>query len=80
LIGWVALDVACAFKQYELHGVVSMPMLLVCAFHAWYVADYFKHEPAILSTWDVRRENFGFMLCFGNLVWVPFTYTIQAYT
>ena len=79
LIAWVVLDAACACKQYELHGVVSVPMLLVCAFHAWYVADYFKHEPAILSTWDVRRENFGFMLCFGNLVWVPFTYTIQAY-
>ena len=79
LIAWVAIDLSLAAKQYALHGVVTTPMLLVCAFHAWYVADYFFHEDAILTTWDVRHENFGWMLCWGDLVWVPFTYTIQAY-
>ena len=54
-------------------------MILVCLFHFWYVADYFLHEEAILTTWDIRHENFGWMLCWGDLVWVPFTYTVQAY-
>ena len=54
-------------------------MILVCAFHFWYIADYYFHEEAILSTWDIKHENFGWMLCWGDLVWVPFTYTIQAY-
>jgi protein-S-isoprenylcysteine O-methyltransferase Ste14 len=79
LVAWVAIDLSLAAKQYALHGVVTTPMLLVCAFHVWYVADYFYVEDAILTTWDVRHENFGWMLCWGDLVWVPFTYTIQAY-
>jgi Delta14-sterol reductase len=78
LIAWVLIDLSLAAKQHELHGYVSTPMLLVCAFQAWYVADYFFHEEAILTTWDIRHEKFGWMLCWGNLVWVPFTYTLQA--
>jgi delta14-sterol reductase len=27
---------------------------------------------------DITTDGFGFMLVFGDLVWVPFTYTIQA--
>jgi len=78
LIAWVALDFAFAAKQYQLHGFVSIAMILVCAFHFWYVADYFLHEQSILTSWDIKHENFGWMLCWGDLVWVPFTYTIQA--
>jgi protein-S-isoprenylcysteine O-methyltransferase Ste14 len=54
-------------------------MLLVNAFQFFYVADYFFHEEAILTTWDIRHERFGWMLCWGCLVWVPFTFSIQAY-
>ena len=79
LIAWVAIDLSLAAAQYARHGTVSTPMLLVCAFHFWYIADYYFHEDAILSTWDIRHENFGWMLCWGDLVWVPFTYTITAY-
>ena len=79
LIGWVAIDFSLAAKQAQLHGSVTLPMILVCVFHFWYIADYYYHEEAILSTWDIKHENFGWMLCWGDLVWVPFTYTIQAY-
>jgi protein-S-isoprenylcysteine O-methyltransferase Ste14 len=79
LIAWVAIDLSLAAKQYELHSFVTVPMILVCAFHFWYIADYYWHEEAILTTWDIKHENFGWMLCWGDLVWVPFTYTIQAY-
>jgi protein-S-isoprenylcysteine O-methyltransferase Ste14 len=79
LIAWVAIDLSLAATQYQLHGIVTVPMMLVCAFHFWYVTDYFLHEEAILTTWDIKHEKFGWMLCWGDLVWVPFTYTIQAY-
>ncbi len=79
LIGWVAINFSLAAKQYQLHGTLSTPMILVCLFHFWYIADYYYHEEAILTTWDIKHENFGWMLCWGDLVWVPFTYTIQAY-
>jgi protein-S-isoprenylcysteine O-methyltransferase Ste14 len=78
LIAWVAINLSFAFKQYAQHGSVSVPMLLVCFFHFWYIADYYFHEEAILTTWDIKHENFGWMLCWGDMVWVPFTYTIQA--
>ena len=35
-------------------------------------------EPAILTTIDIINDGFGFMLSFGDLVWVPFSYSIQA--
>jgi hypothetical protein len=53
-------------------------MALVCAFHAVYVADALAHEPAILTTMDITSDGFGFMLAFGDLAWVPFTYSLQA--
>ena len=79
LIGWVAIDLSLAAKQYQALGRVTVAMVLICVFHFWYVADYYLHEEAILTTWDIKHENFGFMLCWGDLVWVPFTYTIQAF-
>jgi Delta14-sterol reductase len=78
LILWVIGNFSIAAKQYALHGTLSTPMILVCVFHFFYIADYYLHEEAILTTWDIKHENFGFMLCFGDLVWVPFTYTFQA--
>lgn len=78
LILWVLIDLSMAAEQYRRQGAVTTPMLLVIAFQFLYVADYFFYEEAILTTWDIRYENFGWMLCWGDLVWVPFTYTLQA--
>jgi Delta14-sterol reductase len=78
LIGWVLINLSLAAKQYQLHHTVTVPMILVCAFHFLYVADYYFNEEAVLTTWDIKYENFGWMLCWGDLVWVPFTYTLQA--
>jgi hypothetical protein len=78
LILWVLINLSFAAKQYQLYGRVTTPMILVNAFQFFYVADYFYHEEAILTTWDIKHENFGWMLCWGDLVWVPFTYMLQA--
>ena len=79
LIGWIVLSFVYASVQYETTGSVSTPMILVCLFQFAYVLDYFVHEEAILSTMDIVHDHFGFMLCFGDSVWVPFTYSVQAY-
>eukprot|EP01094_Clydonella_sp_ATCC50884_P026021 TRINITY_DN7008_c0_g1_i2.p1 TRINITY_DN7008_c0_g1~~TRINITY_DN7008_c0_g1_i2.p1 ORF type:complete len:441 (+),score=98.36 TRINITY_DN7008_c0_g1_i2:59-1381(+) len=78
LIGWVVLNFAMAAHQYEQEGFVSVNLWLVCAFQALYVADALWFESAILTTMDITTDGFGFMLAFGDLVWVPFTYTMQA--
>jgi hypothetical protein len=28
---------------------------------------------------DITHDGFGFMLAFGDLMWVPFTFSLQAY-
>jgi protein-S-isoprenylcysteine O-methyltransferase Ste14 len=78
LIGWVVINFSLMGTQYMRHGFVTLPMILVCAFHFIYIADYFWNEPAILTTTDIMHDKFGFMLVFGDLVWVPFTYVVQA--
>ncbi|KNC46017.1 Delta(14)-sterol reductase [Thecamonas trahens ATCC 50062] len=78
LIGWILLDLGCAAEQYASHGSITNSMMLVLAFQTYYVFDSFYNEPAILTTMDVTTDGFGFMLAFGDLAWVPFTYSLQA--
>ena len=78
MILWVLIDLSFAAAQLQKHGDISNSMLLVCAFQLLYVADYFVMEDAILTTWDIRHEPFGFMLCWGCLVWIPFTFSLQG--
>ena len=59
-------------------GHVTAALLLVCAFHGLYVWDAMWSEKAILTTMDITTDGFGFMLVFGDLTWVPFTYSLQA--
>ena len=59
-------------------GQITPAMGLVTLFHSIYVADALWMEPAILTTKDITEEGLGFMLTFGNLAWLPFTYSLQA--
>lgn len=78
LILWVLINFSFMAKQYQEHCTITAAMILVCLFHAFYIADYYYNEKRILSTMDIKHENFGWMLCWGDAVLVPFTYTIQA--
>lgn len=81
LIGWCLINFAMALaemKQQTLDAP-SYSMILVNLFQLLYVVDGLWNEEAILTTMDLMHDGFGFMLAFGDLVWVPFTYTLQAY-
>ncbi|PWA27372.1 hypothetical protein CCH79_00000299 [Gambusia affinis] len=80
LIGWCLINVAMALaemKQQKLDAP-SCSMILVNVFQLVYVVDGLWNEEAILTTMDLMHDGFGYMLAFGDLVWVPFTYTLQA--
>uniref|UniRef100_A0A7S2U759 Delta(14)-sterol reductase ERG24 n=1 Tax=Attheya septentrionalis TaxID=420275 RepID=A0A7S2U759_9STRA len=79
LIGWALLNGGFLLKQYETLGYVSGSMLLINVFQAFYVWDAVYQERAILTTMDITTDGFGFMLCFGDLAWVPFTYSLPAH-
>uniref|UniRef100_A0A7S4I4X0 Delta(14)-sterol reductase ERG24 n=1 Tax=Odontella aurita TaxID=265563 RepID=A0A7S4I4X0_9STRA len=78
LIGWALLNMAMMAKQYEKLGYISGSMILVNIFQFLYVWDGLYQERAILTTMDITTDGFGFMLVFGDLAWVPFTYSLQA--
>jgi Delta14-sterol reductase len=79
LLGWLIFDLAFMARQYATHGYVTDSMLLTVGFQGLYVLDAIYMEPAILTTMDITTDGFGFMLSFGDLVWVPFIYSIQAH-
>jgi len=35
-------------------------------------------QPALFTTMDITTDGFGFMLSVGDLLWVPFVYSLQA--
>ncbi|KAF8070897.1 5-methyltetrahydropteroyltriglutamate--homocysteine methyltransferase [Scenedesmus sp. PABB004] len=78
MIGWALLNLSFAYAQYAEHGRVTVAMALVNGFELWYVADALLNEAAILTTMDITTDGFGFMLAFGDLAWVPFTFCTQA--
>lgn len=78
LIGWALLNMAMVAKQQEKLGYVTGSMMLINAFQGLYVWDALYQERAILTTMDITTDGFGFMLVFGDLAWVPFTYSLQA--
>lgn len=79
LIGWVVMNLGMMSKQREVLGYVSAPMIMVNVFQGLYVWDGLFFERAILTTMDITTEGFGYMLVFGDLCWVPFTYSLQAH-
>uniref|UniRef100_A0AAY4CL65 Delta(14)-sterol reductase TM7SF2 n=1 Tax=Denticeps clupeoides TaxID=299321 RepID=A0AAY4CL65_9TELE len=78
LIGWVVLNLGMLMKEVELRDSPSLAMLLVNGFQLLYVSDALWNEEAVLTTMDIVHDGFGFMLAFGDLAWVPFTYSLQA--
>lgn len=78
-LGWFLLDLAFVAHQYKTYGYVTDSIVLITLFQAVYVLDALWMEPAILTTMDITTDGFGFMLAFGNLVWVPFIYSLQTH-
>ncbi|KAK4934594.1 erg24, C-14 sterol reductase, partial [Elasticomyces elasticus] len=78
LLGWLILDLTFIAAQYRNAGTITDSIVLITLFQGIYIIDALYMEPAILSTMDIVMDGFGFMLSFGDLVWVPFLYSLQA--
>uniref|UniRef100_H3AEQ2 Delta(14)-sterol reductase TM7SF2 n=1 Tax=Latimeria chalumnae TaxID=7897 RepID=H3AEQ2_LATCH len=64
LIGWVCT------QQSKEYGIALRNL-----FFFYFILP---SQEAVLTTMDIVHDGFGFMLAFGDLTWVPFTYTLQA--
>ncbi|PNY12969.1 delta (14)-sterol reductase-like protein, partial [Trifolium pratense] len=76
MMGWLLINLSVLAKSIQ-DGTLSKSMILFQLFCALYILDYFVHEEYMTSTWDIIAERLGFMLVFGDLVWIPFTFSIQ---
>ncbi|XP_013362503.1 PREDICTED: lamin-B receptor [Chinchilla lanigera] len=81
LIGWVVINLVMLLAEMKVQNraAPSLAMVLVNSFQLLYVVDALWNEEALLTTMDITHDGFGFMLTFGDLVWVPFTYSLQAF-
>ncbi|KAF5914078.1 hypothetical protein HPG69_010237 [Diceros bicornis minor] len=81
LIGWVLVNLVMLLAEMKLQNraAPSLAMILVNSFQLLYVVDALWNEEALLTTMDITHDGFGFMLAFGDLVWVPFVYSLQAF-
>ncbi len=79
LIGLGIVNLSFALAQRAALGAVAPRMLLYEAFTLTYLAAYFAFENQMRFTWDVQAENFGWMLAWGDLVLVPFFYSLSGW-
>jgi len=79
IIAWTLINISFAAKQYEIYGYVTNSMILVNILQAIYVLDFFWHESWYLKTIDICHDHFGWMLSWGDTVWLPYMYTLQGY-
>ncbi|ODV74036.1 delta(14)-sterol reductase [Cyberlindnera jadinii NRRL Y-1542] len=75
---WLLLNLASMHHQYLKYGQVYDSMLLVNLLQAFYIFDGVLNEEGCLTMMDITTDGFGFMLSFGDLALVPFTYSLQA--
>ena len=78
LLGYIILDLAFVARQHRVYGTVTDSIAMITLFQAIYIADGLYMEPAVVTTMDITTDGFGYMLAFGDLVWVPFIYSIPA--
>lgn len=78
LLGWMLLNLSNIAHQYRTYGYVTDSIVLVTVFQGFYVLDGLYNEPGILTMMDIIMDGFGYMLSFGDLVWVPFLYNFQT--
>lgn len=72
------INLSCAHAQYHQSGKVTDSMILVNVLQAFYIFDGVLNEEGCLTMMDIATDGFGFMLAFGDLAWLPWSYSLQC--
>ncbi|CAG8951137.1 hypothetical protein HYFRA_00006535 [Hymenoscyphus fraxineus] len=78
MLGWIILNLSSIAHQYKTYGYITDSIAFITVIQAVYVMDSWWMENAILTTMDITTDGFGFMLAFGDLVWLPYIYSTQT--
>lgn len=77
IIAWSLINYSFSYLFYEKYGYITNSIILVNLFQLIYILDFYWYESWYLKTIDINLEHFGWYLAWGDLVWLPFMYTIQ---
>lgn len=75
---WFLINLSCLHHYYLKYGHLNDALLLINILQGFYIFDGVLNEEGVLTMIDITTDGFGFMLAFGDLVLVPFTYSLQA--
>ncbi|CAD8143528.1 unnamed protein product [Paramecium pentaurelia] len=79
LIGLQIFLLSFAEYQYNTYSTLSINMILFQVFWFMWLITHYIREDFMLSTWDIIAENFGFMLVWGDIVYLPYLYCIGGW-
>lgn len=75
---WLLINLSCLHHHYLKTGELNNALLMVNLLQGFYIFDGVLNEEGVLTMMDITTDGFGFMLAFGDLTLVPFTYSLQA--
>lgn len=78
IVAWTLINLSFAAAQYSRYGLVTNSMWIVNLLQGLYVLYFFWKEAWYLKTIDIHHDHFGWMLAWGDCVWLPYMYTLQA--
>lgn len=75
---WLLINLAALHKVWLETGKINNALVLINLLQGFYIFDGVLNEEGCLTMMDITTDGFGFMLAFGDLSLVPFTYSLQA--
>jgi 7-dehydrocholesterol reductase len=78
IVAWTLINISFASAQYAHYGYVTNSMWILNLLQGMYVLYFFWKEAWYLKTIDIHHDHFGWMLAWGDCVWLPYMYTLQG--
>ncbi|MEZ4445861.1 MAG: hypothetical protein R3B72_42685 [Polyangiaceae bacterium] len=78
MMGWSAIVLSFAAKQWALDGAISPAMVVNVVLQLVYIAKFFVWEGGYFNSLDITHDRFGFYILWGVSAWLPSVYTIHT--
>jgi delta14-sterol reductase len=79
LLGLALVNLSLAEAQISLYGALTPAMICYHVFWYLYLLTHYVREDFMLWTFDIIEDHFGFMLVWGDLIYVPYLYSIAGW-
>jgi len=79
LLGLALINLSLAEAQISLYGALTPAMICYHVFWYLYLLTHYVREDFMLWTFDIIEDHFGFMLVWGDLIYVPYLYSIAGW-